>query len=350
MAKVCPLDEASGNFEELPLSRQMPTLIADAEQSSTSTKSPRSEASRSPRISDDNDMSPGMGRAVTHDVFGAVSCSSMDTMGTDVSDFRPVKACGSSFVIYESNSWRKLWNFVLFLLLMYTGTVFPYRLCFLDFTIPEATVVDQHWQNFEIVVDILFWFDLFINFFFTYSDDFGNEIDCLGSIVKKYLQFYFMLNLIACLPEEAVAPFFYLFMPNRSGSSDSSMNQLGRLARLQRTTRLARLARLVRLARLAKLITLVPTSSGAWRWMQSLRGMRVINFIIFLFWIVHILACGWYLCAALHTDFTETWVGRRVVAMDGSNLLTREPSEQWMHSMYFVFTIFRPSALAISLL
>lgn len=60
-----------------------------------------------------------------------------------------------------------------------------------------------------------------------------------------------------------------------------------------------------------------------------------------LTWIVHILACGWYLCAALHDVPADTWVMRRGVGGDPPETLAeRMPIDQWMHSMYFVLTVF----------
>jgi len=77
---------------------------------------------------------------------------------------------------------------------------------------------------------------------------------------------------------------------------------------------------------------------------QSLRGVRVLNFFFGLVWAVHLLACGWYLTAALHDNHLRTWVARRVV--DDSEperiltLLDESSFTQWAHAMYFVLTVF----------
>ena len=39
-----------------------------------------------------------------------------------------------------------------------------------------------------------------------------------------------------------------------------------------------------------------------WKWLQTLRGVRIINVLVGLFFSVHLLACGWYMCASLHAD------------------------------------------------
>jgi len=58
-------------------------------------------------------------------------------------------------------------------------------------------------------------------------------------------------------------------------------------------------------------------------------------------WVVHLMACGWYLCAALHENPEDTWVARRSVSnTDGDILWGKEPEVQWVHALYFILTIF----------
>merc|ERR1719277_1400011 len=76
-----------------------------------------------------------------------------------------------------------------------------------------------------------------------------------------------------------------------------------------------------------------------------MRLVRCVNFCVGLFWIVHLVACGWYLVAGVHDDPAETWVGRRqtgrVTSEGEMEVLTDSNSfEQWVHSMYFVLTVF----------
>jgi len=89
-----------------------------------------------------------------------------------------------------------------------------------------------------------------------------------------------------------------------------------------------------------KIASFRPTNH-VWAWLQGLRGVRVVNNAIGLLWIVHCLACGWYLCAALEEDPAETWVGRRNLDSAGEvTLLSAPPLVQWCHSFYFVLTVF----------
>jgi CRP-like cAMP-binding protein len=78
--------------------------------------------------------------------------------------------------------------------------------------------------------------------------------------------------------------------------------------------------------------------------MNFLRSFRIMNWLAGLVWVMHLLACGWYLCAAMHADHRTTWVARRVIPTRGSEperTLMDEPAEvQWVHAMYFILTVF----------
>jgi len=52
-----------------------------------------------------------------------------------------------------------------------------------------------------------------------------------------------------------------------------------------------------------------------------------------------LLACGWYLTAVLHGHSDETWLERRVTG-SGYPLSNQSPLVCWLHSIYFVLTVF----------
>lgn len=247
---------------------------------------------------------------------------------------------GSRFVMREKNLCRLAWSAVLCVLLAYTGSVFLFRFTFYDFHIGEdghtpITSNSAVWSVLDGLVDALFWVDLFIIFFFTYPDRKGREVDSLILIAKNYLTFYFWVNLIACIPPPVLQKMMTTGSSDDSAGMDPGVVRVYRLQRISRMTRLARVARLVRLVKFVQIIN----NSHLWKQLQSFRGMRIMNFITGLMWSVHLLACGWYLCASLHDDETQTWVARRADG-NGTSLLAAPPFEQWLVSMYFVLTVF----------
>jgi hypothetical protein len=249
---------------------------------------------------------------------------------------------GSIFVMRESNKFRKFWNFLIGLLLLYTGTLFPYKLCFLEFRINATDSIDnaqetysienaQEWVVTEQVVDVLFWIDLLVIFFFSYKDDRQSEVLDLYLVAKHYLCGYFLINFLACIP-----PIWFSSMLGADGAG--GVNRSLRLTRMSRVSRLARLGRLAKLAPFLK-------ESPLWQQIQAFRGVRMLNLTVGLFWVVHMIACLWYLCAALHENPKETWVGRRPVnfptdSSDTEFLISADPLTQWQHAIYFVLTVF----------
>merc|ERR1712194_722219 len=59
-----------------------------------------------------------------------------------------------------------------------------------------------------------------------------------------------------------------------------------------------------------------------------------------LLWSAHILCCGWYICAALNPDLTETWVYKEQDGGGPGEVFHMEPGDQWLRSLYFVITVF----------
>eukprot|EP00929_Paragymnodinium_shiwhaense_P051292 TRINITY_DN25822_c0_g1_i1.p1 TRINITY_DN25822_c0_g1~~TRINITY_DN25822_c0_g1_i1.p1 ORF type:complete len:805 (+),score=93.42 TRINITY_DN25822_c0_g1_i1:77-2491(+) len=256
-----------------------------------------------------------------------------DSLIFDEDPFLEVEGCGSWLVIREDNAFRKIWNGVLCLLLLYTATVFPYQLSFLDFRIPDGCCMSDGWELFNTLVDILFWFDFFINFFLTYEDSRGNEVVSLPTVVCNYLRGSCMLNLVACLPEGAAIYVVRIFVE----TDNPGLSKLTRVSRIQRLSRITRMARFVKIINSYEAIR----ESPLWIMLQQQRGVRVVNFVFGLLWVVHLIACGWYLCAALHPNAeTITWVARREIEPGGFMLVDAGPFTQWLNSMYFVLTVF----------
>mmetsp|Transcript_46357 Transcript_46357/g.128973 ORF Transcript_46357/g.128973 Transcript_46357/m.128973 type:complete len:692 (-) Transcript_46357:104-2179(-) len=238
---------------------------------------------------------------------------------------------GFSCVIHDSNILRRAWNVVTFVMLVYIAIVLPYHFCFVEFSMSGGGHVPPKLAAAELAIDALFWVDLFLNFFFTFRDAKDKEVTSLRRITRRYLSTYFVPNFVACLPSEAIGWIIGVFIDPGSPSAHKGV----RLMRLQRISRLARLLRLARFGKLAVLMY----QSRFLRYLQSFRGMRVVNFIAFFMWMVHVVACGWYLCAALHINKAETWVARRILPDDVS-LIDASKELQWAHAMYFVMTVF----------
>jgi len=234
---------------------------------------------------------------------------------------------GSRYVFKESSQIRACWSLIVAVMLIYTGTFFPYRLCFLEFRIDGPWPIPEYWKNMDAGMDALFWVDLVSIFFFSYTDDTGTEILDMRIIARRYLCGWFVINLLCCVPAAAF---------NDIGDGNVAINKGFRLARLHRVGRLFRLARLLKIFEQLSLVR----ETYVWRLIQSSRGIRMMNFMVGLFWVVHIMACGWALAGSVNPDASESWVARRVISKNGTLLIDQRPFDQWLHSMYFILTIF----------
>lgn len=241
--------------------------------------------------------------------------------------------CGHQFILRETSTIRRSWNMVTAFLLWYTSTLFPFRLCFLEFRIPEPAPENSVWLVFETLVDMLFCIDFVSHFFFTYQDSCGNEVTSLRRIAIKYFRGSFWINFVSCIPHQALRQLMLWISTN---DRDVAFNKAARLVRLHRVSRIARLTQMLRF------VQAFPCLGGSHfcRRLSGMRGVRAINFVLGLLWVVHLVACGWYLCAAMHHDPEETWVGRRVIDSKGTTLYDVGPMGQWFQAMYFVLTVF----------
>eukprot|EP00931_Biecheleriopsis_adriatica_P005142 TRINITY_DN106690_c0_g1_i1.p1 TRINITY_DN106690_c0_g1~~TRINITY_DN106690_c0_g1_i1.p1 ORF type:complete len:695 (-),score=103.12 TRINITY_DN106690_c0_g1_i1:23-2107(-) len=232
------------------------------------------------------------------------------------------------FVIRADGRLGSIWSVISTSLILYIATVFPYKLCFLDFSPskPDDAVEPIGWFVIETALSWLFIVDLVINFFVSYYDKDGNEILDLKLIAVKYVcTVMFWVNFLACIPESLATILFGALMGG--GGAGSGANRALLILRLQRITRLARMLRLAKLARLMQLSFV--------RKLAKLRGPRMIGLAVALFWSMHLLGCGWFLVAVLHSDETKpkTWIYARGIEEAG-------PLDQWITSMYWVLTVF----------
>lgn len=246
-------------------------------------------------------------------------------------------------IILPDSGLKRFWNIVFAVLLLYTLTLFPFKLCFLSFKILEdsgdKTPDDtEGWRILGLITDILFWIDLFINFLSAYSDKKGETEATPTKVIKNYLSGFFILDFVACLPPNAFGAIVRL--GQGKAQEDAQGDEAGKALRLVRVGRLARLTRLMRLTRLTRLLKVgqIFRRFEFIRQMEKSRGARIAKLTLTLAFVVHLLACGWYLVAALHDDATVTWVGRRAETLEG--FMYAAPTLQWLHSMYFVFTVF----------
>jgi hypothetical protein len=135
------------------------------------------------------------------------------------------------YIIYPNDSFKSVWNIFLIVILIFTGMLTPFRVCFIEGS-------NNFWFSIDVIFDLLFFLDIVINFLSAYEDDEKRIIDRLDKIAIEYLFGWFMIDIVA------VIPINYFLSDNIDTSNKNNFNKLLRLLRLPRIYRLLRLLKL----------------------------------------------------------------------------------------------------------
>jgi CRP-like cAMP-binding protein len=222
----------------------------------------------------------------------------------------------ASFVLLPHSTIRQVFGLVMSFLLLWSATVTPYTLSFMD----EDTSL--FWEVLEGLINILFACDLIISFFSAYYDSDNKLIVDKRRIALNYLRGWFLIDFISCFPSQ-------LLDLQDGGSSNMRYNSFARLIRLPRLYRLLRIFRIFKAFQFSRGRSCVDCFLQA----ASLNPgiLKLFKFIILGMLLSHIVACLWFLTAKL-TDFDEdSWVVRY-------NLQDLSAVEQYITSVYFVLT------------
>lgn len=97
-----------------------------------------------------------------------------------------------------NTKFKKVWNIIIIILLLYTATFVPYKTSFYD----EDPIGIYYW---EWIVDSLFMLDILINLFSAYEDPDSGLIEVrLKKIAKSYIYSWLFLDIAACIPFQLI--------------------------------------------------------------------------------------------------------------------------------------------------
>lgn len=216
------------------------------------------------------------------------------------------------YIVMPNSKFKTFWNITVILLLLYTSTIVPFQVAFVDFDSDFSAFINY-------LVDILFAVDIFINFLSAYEhqDDSFNGLrgvfrveTKLNKIVKHYLTGWFLLDLIATFPTQ-------IFL--ESDTNNSEVNKLARLARIPR------LYRLFRVLRIFKIFKLFKYNKKFNQWFGYLNlganTTKMLKLLLFGSFLIHLFSCLWYLTAKLNDFNDDVWVVRKGLVYDSTGRL-----------------------------
>jgi hypothetical protein len=139
-------------------------------------------------------------------------------------------------------------------------------------------------------VDLLFFVDIFVNFLSAFERKGTNIYETRpGYIAKDYLTGWFIIDVIACIPIPVIEALLGLF----SDDVDKESSSLSKLARLPRIYRVVRIIRIFKILKVFKYSGLMGKCVGKLN--MSSGSKRVFSFLAFACFLVHIMACVYWL-------------------------------------------------------
>ncbi|XP_012534394.1 potassium voltage-gated channel subfamily H member 8 isoform X2 [Monomorium pharaonis] len=169
----------------------------------------------------------------------------------------------SQFILSHYGGFKSCWDWLILIATFYVAIIVPYNASFIN--------TDRPTMVSDVVVEVLFIFDIVFNFRTTYVSRKGEVVSNSRSIAVNYVKGWFFVDLVAALP------FDFLYASDVYSGEDSAHSNI----------HLVKLTRLLRLARLLQKMDRYSQYSA------------VILTMLMLFFIVvaHWLACIWYVIA-----------------------------------------------------
>ena len=143
-------------------------------------------------------------------------------------------AVKASTMINPHSTFRRNWDAIQLLLLIYVGTVVPWRICF-----GRDVALWSPLFFAELCVDLFFISDIVLNFRTAVITSNGDALVDPKQVRSHYLRTWFALDLVSCMPIGYVQYFV-----NPEGTSNSGQASV-RLLRVLRLAKLLRLARAI---------------------------------------------------------------------------------------------------------
>ena len=202
-------------------------------------------------------------------------------------------------MVNPEGSFRRGWDMVVGLLLVYTALALPYRVAFEDST-------PLGWMIIDGIMDCFFVADIVLNFLtgFREKKEGGKIVMSCRRSALHYVKGWFLIDLLSTLPFQLI---------ELATESTQSYNKLLRLARLPRLYRLLRIFKCVRIMRRSafrKCFACLRIKAGVKR-------ILVVTGLALFF--AHLVACFWFLFAKIDEFGPDTWVAKRGVAHRSSS-------------------------------
>ncbi|CAG9326193.1 unnamed protein product [Blepharisma stoltei] len=222
------------------------------------------------------------------------------------------------YILDPDGYFKRSWNTLLTIVLMYTAVVMPFRLAFAD------VIFFDVWTTIEITIDLLFIVDVMLNFISGVYSYEGVLHTNLKYIVLDYLKSWFIIDATSSVP--------YTLIDYWTGSNGNSSAHQNNLVKLMRVPKLYKLLRIIRIAKAVKHYKTNDLAEKVQDFLQlNSRLYKLLTFLVSVCLCVHIVGCLWFFCARINNFSPSTWVVR-------CDYLDDTVDVQYIASIYWAMT------------
>ena len=223
------------------------------------------------------------------------------------------------FILHPKNRAKNIWNLILAVLLIYTVTLMPFSMSFIQSTRWDG------WDIVDTVTDILFFIDFCINCISAYYDKSEVLIASPKKILFNYFKTWMIVDFISFFP-------FSVLDSSRQDSSESSPNNYNNLIRLLRLPKMYRIFRVSRLIKLLKHYHKIEIIEKIQEYFSIKNSaMRLLKSFFTILICLHLAACFWYFSARLDGFGPDCWVVRY-------SYIDESIQTKYLVSLYWAFT------------
>lgn len=192
-------------------------------------------------------------------------------------------------------SFRMKWDFTQIPVLLFIAFVVPLRIGFdqIDQRDPK------YWFWFDVIADLYFYFDIFLNCRTAYLDDNHKLVADPLLVLKHYMSGWFVVDVVACLP---VNYCLYIWgglpLPWKEEATDGTIHMADNL----KVLKILRLFRLTKMLRVLKLKSISDKLQDSPTYQSFLTSFKLIKLIVLLLYLSHFLGCFWYFVGICDDD------------------------------------------------
>jgi hypothetical protein len=214
------------------------------------------------------------------------------------------------YMIHPKSRAKKTWNIFMVFVLLYTATVMPYRIAFVD------GLVFDDWWYVDNVFNIIFFLD-FLSTCLTANYISSHVLNTKLSVVfMNYLKSWMLIDIISFIPLDMII-----------------ISQEGKSKNFNNLIRLLRLPRLYRLLKLSRLAKYFQNKQGSIFEFLSLKqsAIKLLSFFFTVGICSHVMSCLFFLAAKFDDFSPQSWVWRY-------NYLDKSSADQYIASLYWAYT------------